>query len=73
MRLASLHAVHQLVTLTRDARRAILAGRYAEFRTEFLDRFRSGATLAPSLAPDPDGRPMAAAGTTTKEVANDGE
>jgi queuine tRNA-ribosyltransferase len=73
MRLASLHAVHQLVTLTRDARRAILAGRYVEFRTEFLDRFRSGATLAPSLAPDPDGRPMAAAGTTTKEVANDGE
>jgi len=62
------------VTLARDARRAILAGRYAAFSTEFLERFRSGETLAPSLAPDPDGRPItAAAGTTIKEVADDGE
>jgi queuine tRNA-ribosyltransferase len=74
MRLATLHAVHQMVTLTREARAAVMAGRFAAFREQFLERFRSGETLAPGLAPDPDGRPLAAAaGTTIEEVADDGE
>jgi len=46
MRLASLHAVHQMMSLVRAARAAILDGRYASFRTAFLERFRSGDTLA---------------------------
>jgi len=48
MRLASLHAVHQMMDLVRGARAAILEGRYARFRTGFLERFRSGETLAPA-------------------------
>jgi queuine tRNA-ribosyltransferase len=72
MRLASLHAVHQMVRLTRDARAAILAGRFAAFRTQFLERFRSGETLAPALEPDSAGRPVAA-GITRKETSDDGE
>jgi queuine tRNA-ribosyltransferase len=46
MRLASLHAVHHMVQLTRRARAAIQEGRYRAFRTEFLSRFHSGETLA---------------------------
>ncbi len=46
MRLASVHAVHHMVTLVRRARTAILAGRYAAFRTQFLEQFASGETLA---------------------------
>ena len=61
MRLASLHAVHQLVRLTRDAREAIMAGRFAAFRSEFLERFASGETLTPSRSPDRHGRPAAVA------------
>jgi queuine tRNA-ribosyltransferase len=45
MRLASLHAVTQLVGLARRARSAILEGRFREFRETFLARFRSGETL----------------------------
>jgi queuine tRNA-ribosyltransferase len=45
MRLASLHAVTQLVGLARRARAAILEGRFREFREAFLTRFRSGETL----------------------------
>jgi queuine tRNA-ribosyltransferase len=45
MRLASLHAVTQLVGLARRARTAILEGRFREFRETFLTRFRSGETL----------------------------
>jgi queuine tRNA-ribosyltransferase len=48
MRLASLHAVHQMVSLARAARAAVLDGRYAAFHTAFLERFRSRATLAPA-------------------------
>ncbi len=48
MRLASLHAVHQMVALARAARAAVIEGRYAAFRAAFLERFRSGATLAPA-------------------------
>jgi queuine tRNA-ribosyltransferase len=48
MRLASLHAVHQMVSLARRARAAVVEGRYAEFRTAFLEKFRSRATLAPA-------------------------
>jgi queuine tRNA-ribosyltransferase len=46
MRLASVHAVHHMVSLVRRARAAILEGRYAEFRTRFLDQFASRDTLA---------------------------
>jgi queuine tRNA-ribosyltransferase len=46
MRLASVHAVHQLVALVRDARAAILQGRFAAFRAAFLEKFHSGETLA---------------------------
>ncbi|HUK62002.1 MAG TPA: tRNA guanosine(34) transglycosylase Tgt, partial [Dongiaceae bacterium] len=51
MRLASIHAVHHMVTLTRRAREAIRAGRYAAFRATFLERFHSGATLSPAAGP----------------------
>jgi len=47
MRLASLHAVRQMIRLVREARAAVLGGRYSEFRTRFLERFASGETLAP--------------------------
>ena len=50
MRLASHHAVHQMVTLAARARQAIVAGRFAGFHREFEEKFRSGATLAPSLS-----------------------
>ena len=46
MRLASLHAVTQMVGLARRTRTAILEGRFREFRETFLTRFRSGETLA---------------------------
>jgi queuine tRNA-ribosyltransferase len=48
MRLASLHAVHQMVSLARAAREAVMDGRYAAFRAAFLEKFRSRATLAPA-------------------------
>jgi queuine/archaeosine tRNA-ribosyltransferase len=38
--------VHQLVSLVRRMREAVLAGRYDAFRTEFLAKFHSGETLA---------------------------
>ncbi len=47
MRLASAHAVHFTIALVRRARAAIVEGRYAAFRAAFLERFRSGETLAP--------------------------
>jgi queuine tRNA-ribosyltransferase len=49
MRLASHHAVHHMVRLASNARAAILAGRYAAFRQEFLEKFRSGETLSPAI------------------------
>ncbi|MFI5370884.1 MAG: tRNA guanosine(34) transglycosylase Tgt [Candidatus Eisenbacteria bacterium] len=71
-RLASLHAVHHMVRLTRVAREAIRAGRFTAFRREFIERFRSGETLTPSREPDPHGRPTAVAGTL-KESPDDVE
>jgi queuine tRNA-ribosyltransferase len=50
MRLASVHAVHHMVTLVRRARAAIAAGEYAAFRAAYLERFRSGETLAAAPA-----------------------
>jgi len=47
MRLASLHAVHHMVTLARRARRAAIEGGYRAFREEFLSRYHSGEALAP--------------------------
>ena len=46
MRLASIHAVHQMIHLARAARQAVLERRFAAFRTTFIERFRSGETLA---------------------------
>jgi queuine tRNA-ribosyltransferase len=46
MRLASVHAVHQVRRLVRDARAAILEHRFAAFRAAFLEKFNSGETLA---------------------------
>jgi len=46
MRLASVHAVHHMTSLVRRARAAIVAGRFAVFRTQFLEQFASGDTLA---------------------------
>lgn len=48
MRLASVHAIHHMRRLVRDARAAILEGRYAAFRAAFLEKFHSGETLARS-------------------------
>ena len=50
MRLASVHAVHHMISLVRRARTAIVEGRYAEFRTRFLEQFASRDTLAVSAA-----------------------
>jgi queuine tRNA-ribosyltransferase len=50
MRLASLHAVHHMIRLVRDAREAIIAGRYAAFRMDVLEKFHSGETLVPAAA-----------------------
>jgi queuine tRNA-ribosyltransferase len=48
MRLASIHAVHHMVQLTRRAREAIRAGNFPAFRGDFLARFHSGDTLTPA-------------------------
>ena len=48
MRLASLHAVHQMVQLARRAREAVSAGRFVSFRRAFVEKFQSGETLAPN-------------------------
>jgi queuine tRNA-ribosyltransferase len=45
MRLASVHAVHHMVSLVRRARTAIQEGRYAAFRSQFLEQFASGESL----------------------------
>jgi len=50
MRLASIHAVHQITALVRDARRAVTEHRFAAFRTTFLEKFNSRATLAPAAS-----------------------
>lgn len=50
MRLASVHAVHHMIALMRQAREAIIAGRYGMFRSEFLSRFESRETLATASA-----------------------
>ena len=49
MRLASIHAVHHMVRLVRDARAAIVAGQYAAFRDQVWNRYHSGDTLVPTL------------------------
>jgi queuine tRNA-ribosyltransferase len=46
MRLASVHAVHHMISLVRRARAAVLEGRFAAFRSGFLDKFASRETLA---------------------------
>jgi queuine tRNA-ribosyltransferase len=51
MRLASIHAVHHLISLARRCRAAALEGSFAAFHSEFLARFRSRETLAPVAGP----------------------
>jgi len=46
MRLATVHALHHTLGLVRRAREAIQAGRYTEFRRQFLEKFQSGEALA---------------------------
>jgi queuine tRNA-ribosyltransferase len=50
MRLASIHAVHHLRALVRDARQAILEHRYAAFHAAFLEKFNSRETLTKASA-----------------------
>ena len=66
MRLASIHAVHQMIALAREARQAVLDRRFAAFRTTFIERFRSGETLA-----RPEDNPIPA--LTRKGPTNDVE
>ena len=47
MRLASLHAVTFIVRTMRQARRAIVEGRYGAFHREFEERYTSGEGLVP--------------------------
>jgi len=47
MRLASLHSVHFLLALMRRARAAILSGRFAAWRRETLELYRSGEAAEP--------------------------
>lgn len=49
MRLASLHAVAFMVKTMRQARVAIVEGRYGAFRKGFEDRYTSGEGLVPAL------------------------
>jgi queuine tRNA-ribosyltransferase len=46
MRLATVHAVHHMVSLVRRARAAIREGRFAAFHRQFEAQFASGDTLA---------------------------
>jgi queuine tRNA-ribosyltransferase len=49
MRLASLHAVTFMVKTMRQARAAIVEGRYDTFRNAFEERYTSGEGLVPAL------------------------
>jgi queuine tRNA-ribosyltransferase len=49
MRLASLHAVTFMVKTMREARTAIVEGRYDAFRNSFEERYTSGEGLMPAL------------------------
>ncbi len=53
MRLTSIHAVHHMIRLVREARQAVLEGRYAAFRAGFLETFHGGGTLQPPHGPAP--------------------
>jgi queuine tRNA-ribosyltransferase len=50
MRLASVHAIHQMCSLVREARRAVVENRFAAFRSTFLEKFHSRETLAPAAS-----------------------
>jgi queuine tRNA-ribosyltransferase len=47
MRLASLHSVHFLLHVLREARAAVLADRFAAWRREFHERYASGEAARP--------------------------
>jgi len=47
MRLASVHAVHQMIGLARRAREAVQAGVFGAFRAQVVARFESGEHLVP--------------------------
>ena len=57
MRLASIHAVSHMIGLARDARAAIVEGRFQAFRAAFLTRFQSGELLSPASVPVRRGSP----------------
>jgi queuine tRNA-ribosyltransferase len=42
MRLNTLHNLHFYLSLMREARQAVLAGRYAAWAKAFLETYRSG-------------------------------
>lgn len=47
MRLASLHSVHYLLSLMREARAAIVDGSFGNWRRHFLEQYRSGEAAEP--------------------------
>lgn len=49
-RLCSWHNLHFLVHLMKDARRAIIEGRFPAFRTNFMENFMEGAYLTDDIA-----------------------
>lgn len=53
MRLTSIHAVHHMIRLVRDARRAVVEQRYAAFRAAVVDKFHGGEALGPPRDPAP--------------------
>jgi queuine tRNA-ribosyltransferase len=47
MRLASLHSVHYLLSLMREARAAIVNGSFGKWQRDFVERYRSGEAAQP--------------------------
>ena len=47
MRLASLHSVHYLLSLMREARAAIVKGSFGKWQRNFVARYRSGEAAEP--------------------------
>jgi queuine tRNA-ribosyltransferase len=50
MRLASLHSVHFLLRTLRDARQAIVEGRFRPWRQAFHDKYTSGEVASVPIA-----------------------
>jgi queuine tRNA-ribosyltransferase len=52
MRLASLHSVHFLLATMREARRALVEGRFPQWRKFFHERYESGRGMEPPAGRD---------------------